>query len=128
MVSPRRFPISPRTTRDIEIGDLIAIPVETGGWGCLQVTDLKRQGAGALKSLLVGVLDWHGIEEPTATSVVGSSVREQGMTRVELFTQGGYQITGTCPVGPNPWPSNFRDFGVGTVHQVWGWKAAVRKV
>ena len=128
VTAPRRFPFSPRTTGDLEIGDLIAIALDAGGWGCLQVTDLKRGGAGSLKNLVVGVLEWHGVEEPTPASVLGSEVREQGLTRIELYTEGGYQVTGSCAVSPNPWPSNFRDFEVGTVHKVWGWKTAARKL
>lgn len=128
MASVRHFPFSPRSTREIEIGDLVAVPVVGGGWGCLQVTDLKRRGTGALTTLVVGVLDWHGPEAPTAASVLGSPVTEQGLTRVELFTQGGYRITGTCAVGPNPWPSNYRDSGIGTVTKVWGWRAAAGRV
>jgi hypothetical protein len=124
---PATFPCVASHNQGFEIGDLLAIPGEDGQWGCLQVTDLKRHGVGALTTLVVGVLDWHGSEEPTAESVLGSSVIEQGLTGIEIVTAGGYQITGTCAVGPNPWPSNFEDFGVGTTHNTWGWRTAARK-
>jgi hypothetical protein len=42
VTTPRRFPTEPRSTRDWEIGDLVAVPVGVGSWRCLQVTDLMR--------------------------------------------------------------------------------------
>ena len=86
-------------------------------------------GGGGGSSLPVLQAAWSApVSNYNAASVLGSEVREQGLTRIELFTQGGFQVTGSCAVSPNPWPSNFRDFDVGTVHQVWGWRSAVRKV
>lgn len=92
------------------------------------MTDLKRQRVGASKCPVVGVLDWHSSEEPTAASVRGSSVLDQGLTRIQLFIDGGYQVVGSCAVGHNPWPSNFGRSAVGTTHKIWGWQAAARKV
>jgi len=122
----RSFPIEPRSTRDLEIGDLVAVPVGVDRWGCLQVTDLVRTGTGSRTCLVVGVLDWRGDAPPEADSVVGSAVIEQGLTRIEIFTDGGLRVTGTCEVTPHDHKSNFRDTGIGTSHHVWGWQSAIR--
>jgi hypothetical protein len=121
------MPISPRTTKQLECGDLIAVPGDPTGWACLQVVDLERGGPGSIKNFVAGVLPWRGAEPPTALAVAGLAAVEQGLTRTELFTEGGLQVTGNAPVLDVGLSSNFRDFGVGTVHDVWGWRAAVRK-
>ena len=125
MTVSRRFPIEPRSTRDLEIGDLVAVPVGVGSWRCLQVIDLMRSGPGSRTCLVVGVLDWRGDTLPEAESVVGSNIVEQGLTRIEIFTDGGLRVTGTCEVTAHTHASNFRDFAVGDRHKVWGWRSAI---
>jgi hypothetical protein len=46
------------------------------------------------------------------------------MTRIEAFTEIGSQILGnTDAVGVSELQPNYRDFEVGTVTHVWGWRA-----
>ena len=123
----RFIPFSPRTTKQLERGDLIAVPCEPTGWACLQVIDLKRGGPNSLKDLVVGALPWRGAEPPTAVTVTGLAAVAQGLTGTELFTEGGLQVTGNASVVDVGLSSNFRDFGVGAVTQAWGWRTAVRK-
>jgi hypothetical protein len=59
---------------------------------------------------------------PEAGSVVGSTVIEQGLTRIEIFTDGGLRVTDTCHVTPHAHKSNFGDTEIGTSHHVWGGK------
>ena len=123
----RHFPLSPRTSGQLEPGDIIAVPCEGGRWACLQVVELKREGAGSRSTLIVGPLPWSGAEPPTVRDVGGLRVTEQGLTRIELFTEGGLQVVANSPVVPTAFASNYRDFAVGTRHLAWGWKTAIRK-
>ena len=127
-VPDRKLPMSPRSTASLEVGDLIAVPLPSGRWGCLQVTDLKRTGAGARKAFIAGLLPWVGTDPPTSQMVGGLAAREQALTRIELFTQGGLEVVDTADVTPSGLPSNFRDFEVGTTTAVWGWKTAIARV
>lgn len=123
----RSFPVSPRSTTSLEVGDLIAVPCEPAGWACLQVVDLKRKGAGARTSFVAGVLPWRGQAPPTRADVAGLAAIEQGLVRIELFTDGGLQVVDHAEVISTSLPSNFRDMQVGTVHNVWGWKTAIKR-
>jgi hypothetical protein len=69
-MSGRSFPFSPRSTRQLELGDLIAVPCEPSGSGCLQVVDLRRRGPGSLTTFVAGVLPWRGDHPPTGPDVV----------------------------------------------------------
>lgn len=126
-MTKRQFPFSPRTSGQLEQGDIIAVPCEGGRWACLQVVELKREGVGARSTLIVGPLPWSGAEPPTARDVESLPVTEQGLTRIELFTEGGLQVVANSPGVPTAFASNYRDFAVGTRHHVWGWKTAIRK-
>jgi hypothetical protein len=90
------------------------------------VTDLKRSGPGALKSLVVGVIPWRGDRPPTPEDVQGLAVVVQGLTRTEIFTEGGAKVTGNADVVPPDLPSNFRDFEGGVRHHACGWRTALR--
>jgi hypothetical protein len=127
-MTERELPMSPRSAASLQIGDLIAVPLESGRWGCLQVTDLKRTGVGARTSVVVGVLPWIGTDPPNSRDVAGLAAREQGLTSTRIFTEGGLQVVDTANVVPSGLPSNMRDFQVGTRHNVWGWKAAIERV
>jgi hypothetical protein len=126
-VSSRSFPFSPQSTSSLEPGDLIAVPCDPSGWGCLQVIDLKRDGPGARTAFVAGVLPWRGEKPPTRQDVSGLVASEQGLVRIELFTEGGLQVVDAAEVLATGLPSNFRDFSVGTTHKVWGWRSAIRK-
>lgn len=123
----RSFPLTPHSTASLEIGDLIAVPCEPSGWACLQVIDLRRQGAGARTSFVAGVLPWHGDTPPTRTDVNGLAATEHGLVRTELFTDGNLQVVDQAEVVETGLPSNYLDIGVGTVHKVWGWRTAIRR-
>jgi hypothetical protein len=101
--------------------------VREGVWACLQVVELKREGVGSRSTLILGPLPWSGAEPPTARDVEGLPVTEQGLTRIELFTEGGLQVVANSLGVPTAFASNYRDFAVGTPHHVWGWKTAIRK-
>jgi len=126
----RAFPLSPGSTRDLEVGDFWAVALADGTFGACQVTDLKRAGIGARTTLVAGVLDWSGAEPPTTETLSGVALLAQGLVGVEVFTKGGATIIGNAPLveGGQEWPSPFRDFAVGTVTQTWGWKSLPGRV
>lgn len=58
---------------------------------------------------------------------MGLGVSELGLVPIEVFTKGGLQVVDEADVVASGLPSNFRDFGVGTRHNVWGWQTTIRK-
>ena len=127
-VAKRRYPFTPRTTRQLERGDIIGVRCEPDGWVCLQVVDLKHSGAGSLTTFVAGALLWSSTESPpTAAAVTGLAAIQQGLTRIELFSEGQAQVFCNVPVRDIGLDSNFRDFEVGTRHRVWGWRVAIGK-
>ncbi len=126
----RTYPLSPRSSRDLTIGDFWAVPLSDGTFGCLQVTELKTSGSGSLKTLVAGVIDWRGSTPPQESDLVGRRVLAQGLTRIEAFTKVGAQILGNSDttLGAEGLVSNYRDFYVGAVHHVWGWRALPKVV
>ena len=127
MSEERSFPLRPRSARALRVGDLIGVPLGDGWWACLQVTDLLAEGAGSASSLMVSPLAWRGSKPPTAEAVMGIPPTAQGMTHVALFVEGGLEVTGWSPVLVSPEGAGFGEFGVGARHQVWGWRAAIRR-
>jgi len=125
---PSEFPFVPKTTVSLEVGDVIAIPRTDGLWGALHVVDLRRSGVGSRVSFIAGVLPWRGAHTPTAPDVAGLAVVEQALVGTALFRGGGLQVTANAPVTPTSLPNNFRDTGIGSRVQVWGWRAAVGRV
>lgn len=122
------FPISPKTTAQLEIGDVIAIPLSGGRWGALQITDLLRSGPASRSSFVAGPLPWDGTEHPTANDVAGLAVTEQALIHTDLFRHGGFQVTANTTPASTGLPSSFRDHGVGTRTKVWGWRTAIQRV
>lgn len=112
------------------MGDFWTTRLPSGDLGVLQVRDLKRNGPGARSAFVAGVIDWRGDETPNADSLRGCRVLAQGLTRVEVFTQGAAVVVGntTETVPTDGLTSSFRDFGVGTRTEVWGWKALPGRV
>ena len=106
---------------------MIAVAREDGRWGCLQVTDLKETGAGSRTSLVVGVLPWVSATRPEVKVLSGLKVIQQGLTNTRIFTEGHAAVIGWFEVTPTDLASNFRDFGVGTVTHVWGWRTALER-
>ncbi len=66
---------------------------------------------------------------PEPSDLRGCRVLAQGLTGVEVFSQGQASVLGNAPdtVPVAGLTSSFRDFGVGTVTHVWGWKALARR-
>lgn len=67
-----------------------------------------------------------GEQAPREADIAGLPVMAQGLTRTELFTEGGLTVVGNVGSVVTTFDSNYRDHHVGAVHHVWGWKAAIR--
>lgn len=110
----------------LEAGDIIAVPCEPVGWACLVAVEVRRRGPGARTTFVAGVVNWHGEQAPREADIAGLPVIAQGLTRAELFTEGGLAVVGNVGPVPTTFDSNYRDHQIGAVHDVWGWKAAIR--
>ncbi|MCU1623280.1 MAG: hypothetical protein JWL79_2125 [Frankiales bacterium] len=114
----------------MEIGDFWAVELADGRYGAAQVRDLQGSGVGALTTFVMGVVDWSGEELPGDSDLVGRTVLDQGLARIDVFTKGGAKMLGNSSAtvtGPGL-TSVYRDHGVGTVTSVWGWKGIPRVV
>lgn len=120
----RQFPFTPRSARQLEVGDLVPLRSRSGEWRCLQVTELRLTGPGSLKYLMIGVLPWLDTQPPTVCDVEGLSVVVQALTRIEIFTEGGLEVIGHAPLLPHGLPARSETY-VGKIDHVWGWKATL---
>lgn len=123
MSGERQFPFTPTSATQLMIGDLIGVRAPSGRWACLQVVDLEPR---ARVHLWAGLLDWAGDEPPTAANTAGADTLDAPITRIELFTRGGFKVVDNRPVTPGSAPSNRTTSGVGTITQVSGFQARVR--
>jgi hypothetical protein len=125
----RTFPLRPRSATDLEIGDFWTVALPSGGLGVMQVRDVARSGTGARKNFVAGVIDWRGDVAPSSADLRGRRVLAQGLTRIEGFTEADAEILGNAPetVPVEGLTSSFRDFGVGTQTEVWGWRVLGRR-
>ena len=122
-MASRSFPFIPASAARLRLGDLLAIPYDDGSWAVLQVSSL-RTGLGSGSSFGVGVLPWRGPSPPTAADIEEIEFIEHGLTRIEIFREGGAVVVDTAPLARGP-QSNLTDMNVGTVHKVWGWRTAM---
>ena len=120
MTADRTFPLHPRSTLQLEVGDLIAVPCEPTGWACLVAVEVRRRCPGARTTFVAGLVDWYGERAPHGADIAGLPVIAQGLTRTELFTEGGLVVVGNVGSVATNIDSNYRDHHVGAVHQVWG--------
>ncbi len=98
----RTFPFTPRSARELRIGDIISVPVGEA-WGCLQVADVLEsvQVRGRISSRLSSHMT---AGEPYGRDGSGTPILQQGLTRVEMFTEGRLEVVGNCAVTPNAYP------------------------
>lgn len=125
MTTNRSFPLLPRSTSQLEAGDIISVPREPTGWACLVVVEVRRRGPGARTTFIVGVVDWFGESPPREQDITGLPAVAQGLTRIEMFTEGGLAVVGNVGPVATQFDSNYREYQVGAAHRVWGWRAAI---
>ena len=128
-VSDRPFPMSPRSTRDLRIGDFWAVSLADGDYGACQVVDLRSTGPGSRMTFVVGLVRWRGGALPDDVALLGTQVERVGVCPVEVFAEMASPILGNRPVTfaagvGSPWS----DVSVGAKTSVWGARTVGRKV
>ena len=78
-----------------------------------------------MKNFVAGALPWFGEDLPTPRSVRRVTAVKVGVTRTEIFTEGGCQVVGNAKVKTTRFDSHFGRKPVGTVLHVSGWEAAL---
>jgi len=120
-VRRRDYPFVPRRTADLKVGDVWAVVLPCGGYGCMQVTDLRRSGVGSRSALVAGPLHWTGERPPDVHEVAGMRLLEMGLVRLKAFGSPDNAIFGnTPPVNSDEFDSNFAAGYVGSVTRVYG--------
>ena len=119
---PRTFPFIPKSTADLQLGDLIAVPGKTGTWGVLQVSGLT--GASDFEVALLG---WGGANQPSAADVSGMEADGHALTSMELFIAPGLQVVDSAPLAERWHPDGEGWEWGGGPGAVWDWRTAIRK-
>lgn len=89
-VPARTFPLLPRSTSDVEVGDFWGIPLRRGGWyACGTVLRLDSRVL-----LTVGLLDWCEPSPPTAESITGARVLDWGVAHIKTIELTGGTLLG----------------------------------
>jgi hypothetical protein len=100
MTSNRRggpgYPFAPKSNLHLEPGQFWAVPLTDGWFACGRVLDIKRRDDGDRdarylnnRAFLAGLLDWTGDEPPTADSIAGAKLVDQGQAHVRTFQRTG---------------------------------------
>lgn len=125
----RRYPLVPRTTADLELGDLFAVPLKAGDLAVFQVRGLKTSGSGAYTHFVAGIVDWRSPSLPVGFDLRGRRVLVEGLLRFETFGPGRAEVFGTTDliVPPVAWSDLAKAFSAGTIEEVWSWKSLRRR-
>lgn len=107
MVKNTVYPFEPRSAANLLPGQFWAVRLSNGSFACGRVIQLTPSGAlGSRVTFLAGLMDWHGIEPPTAESIAGSQCIAQGQAHVKTIRENGRLILGfrglECD-GITPW-------------------------
>jgi hypothetical protein len=119
MVKTIEYPFVPKSTAYLEPGHFWSIPLDRGGYSCGRVVQLRIQhGKRDSRVFLAGLMDWFGPDPPTAQSIAGKRVIEQGAVHVKTIRENKGQIFGFRELaldGIEPWL--FKDAWVATYVQ-----------
>jgi hypothetical protein len=92
---PRTFPHVPKSTAALVPGDFWGVPLSDTRWACGRVLQpMPRGKPGARVGFLGGLLDWTGPEAPTAESIAGRPLLEQGVMHILSITTTGGAVLG----------------------------------
>ena len=80
-------------------GQFWAIPLRDGSYACGRVVQSAASRPGASRVLfLAGLLDWHGLAEPDASSIAGAKCIRQAKTHIKCIKETGGAILGIRPL------------------------------
>ncbi|GAA3287400.1 hypothetical protein ACFFON_06005 [Arthrobacter citreus] len=121
-MKPRTFPFSPRSATSLAVGDLIPVQGASGKWACLQVLELEPR---VRATFIAALLPWRGDSSPSPDEVAGIVPLRRALTRIDIFTQGGLQVTGNVAPSDSGQERWHGPSYVGKTTRVWGWKRTI---
>jgi hypothetical protein len=93
------YPLIPKTTAGLRVGQFWSIPLSDGRFGCGRVLRTETGGSSGGRTRFIGaILDWVGDDPPTAEAIAGSPVLAMGNAHVRLITFDGGTILGERPL------------------------------
>jgi hypothetical protein len=89
------FPFMPKSTAYLQPGQFWQIPVDNGKFACGRVVQFDyRNGKKDSRCFLAGLMNWLGNEPPSADSIAGYRVIEQGLVHIKTIVENGGAILG----------------------------------
>lgn len=117
------YPHTPSSATQLRVGDVVPVADPSGWWGCLQVVELKPRARG---HWIYGLLPWRGMAEPTLEDVRDRPPLHRALTRIEVFTEGGLQVTGCTPPADEGQEQFYGPAFIGKSTRVTGWQTCIR--
>lgn len=93
MGSGPSYPFVPKSNRHLEAGQYWAVPLDDGRFACGRVM-AATSAVSPRMSFIAGLMDWVGPVPPTAESIAGHDVLEQGSAHIKTITQTGGEVLG----------------------------------
>lgn len=94
----------------------------SGNWACLQVLELEPRRR---VNFISALLPWRGTSPPEPDALAGLVPLRRALTRIDIFTQGGLQVTGNIAPSDDGQERWYAPSYVGKVTRVWGWKRTI---
>jgi hypothetical protein len=91
------YPLVPKSNAFLLPGQFWAIPLSDGRYACGRVLEIDRDHG--TRWFLAGLMDWCGEEAPTAESISGRTILEQGEAHIRTILETGGEILGYRPMG-----------------------------
>src|SRR5262245_8470917 len=118
------YPFVPKSTAYLEPGHFWSIPLNDGSFACGRVIQLWiKKGKPDTRSCLAGLMDWTDCTLPTAESIAGRRVIQQGHVHVKTIRETGGQVLGYRELALDAIePNLFRDaWGATCVQRGFDW-------
>lgn len=94
-VRDQAYPFRPSSNRSVRSGQFWALPLREGWFGCGRVLDLPEGSfPGQRTMFLAGLIDWFGLEPPSAESIAGAPLLAVGSTHIKCVQETGGMILG----------------------------------
>ena len=97
------YPFVPKSTAYLQVGDIWAIPLADGRYGCGYVVDLYPNRR---KSFVAGLTNWVGPAPPKPEGLRGCRVIEHADAHLKTITEHGPEVVGHCDfplqIDPDP--------------------------
>jgi hypothetical protein len=89
------YPFVPKSAVSLSAGEIWAIPLRDGSFGCGRVLQpaVQRQGASRV-IFLAGLMDWHEDVAPTESTIAGAKCLAQGKAHVKCIRETGGSVLG----------------------------------